>query len=218
MIKGAILDMDGTLLDSMGMWWELGVKLLKDYELYSKDNVEMIRRMTLEQVCSFVGNKNRRGKSGDEILSEINSYIFDMYANKLHLKAGALELLLWLRKNGVKMCIATSTAEPLARAALGRIGVLGCFDAVFSSCELGCGKTTPALYDMALAHLKTPKEKTVVFEDVVFALKLVKDNDYRCCGVFDKNEADQDSMKKLSDIYISDLADTGSYTDKLLAI
>lgn len=218
MIEGAILDMDGTLLDSMPMWWDLGVKLLKECDLYTPENVEMLRRMTLEEACAFAGRENRLGKSAGMIESEINAYVRDMYENVLELKPGAFELLMWLKENDVRMCVATSTDKSFAEAAFRRLGILELFEGIFSSCDLGYGKTDPMLYNIALERLGTAKEKTLVFEDVVFAARLAKENGYPVCAVMDKNEADQDTLRKISDVYIGDKTDSVSYKNNILAL
>ena len=48
-----------------------------------------------------------------------------------------------LKARGVKMCVATATAEPLARVCLERLGVAQYFDFLLSCEEVGTGKDSP---------------------------------------------------------------------------
>ena len=50
MIKGAVFDVDGTLLDSMGIWKSLPAKYLKSKGMTAKENLnDQLYKMSLEE-------------------------------------------------------------------------------------------------------------------------------------------------------------------------
>ena len=219
MIKGAIFDMDGTLLDSMAGWETLGYDYIR--MLGIKPTPELANRlakMTLRQATAWLRSDFGVSESvADRAEAEVNDIVYRRYMVEYPLKPGAKEILERLHAEGVRMCVATSTAHRLACGALERCGVLDLFTGVFSSDIVGTGKTTPRLYNIALESLGTPKGSTMVFEDVIFALRVAKNDGFLTAAVYDSNEKDQESMMSEADIYIRDLSETDKYWSRLSA-
>ena len=88
------------------------------------------------------------------------------------------------------MCIATVTDKPLVEAAFNRLGVRDYFSEIFACSEVGDSKEEPHIYREAQKHLGTSKKETVVFEDVLHALKTAKADAFVTVGVFDIQIAD----------------------------
>ena len=217
MLSGAIFDMDGTLLDDMASWEQLVYEFIGMLGVEPKNELaNQLAKMTIKQACAYMREKYDISSDADKIEADINAIVERRYLYEYPLKAGAKELLERLKAEGVKMCVATSTAERLAKAALKRTGVLDLFEGVFSSDIVGSGKTTPRLYNIALQSLGTPKDKTMVFEDVIFALRVAKNDGFLTAAVYDSNEKDQEGMRSTADVYIEDLSDIDKYWSKLV--
>ena len=57
MVKGAIFDLDGTLIDSMFIWDTFGDDYLKSLGIESKENLaEVFKTFTLEQAAEYYRN------------------------------------------------------------------------------------------------------------------------------------------------------------------
>ena len=209
MIKGAIFDVDGTLLDSMIMWRTFVSSLIEKYGgKPDKDIDERVRYYSLRQTAEFLA-KNYMGCSpekGEEICLRES---MDFYANKAKMKPGAADFLKSLHNCGVKMYIATATYRPLIEAALEREGVLGLFSGIVTCSEVGAGKTKPDVFLKALDALGTPLSETWVFEDAYHAVKTAKAAGFKVHCVFDETEADHvEALRSISDIYSSDFSDS----------
>ncbi len=205
MIKGAIFDLDGTILDSMFIWDTIGENFLRSLGKEPKENLtEIFKTFTLEQAAEYYRKYLGVTLSVREIVNGINNIVEETYRTRVVLKTGVRDFLKRLQAAGVKMCIATVTDRHLAEDVLKRLGVREYFSEIFTCAEVGFGKETPEIYRQALTHLGTEKAETVVFEDVLHALKTAKDDGFKVAAVYDEHEPRQEEVKEISDYYITD--------------
>ena len=208
MIKGAIFDLDGTLLDSMFIWDTIGEDYLRSLGKEPHEDLkETFMTLTLEEAAEYYREHYGVTLSVKEIVDGVNSIVEEIYRTKVTLKPGIAEYLSWLSENGVKTCVATVTDRYLVEETLDRLGILQYFSEIFTCAEVGYGKDKPIIYRKALEHLGTTKNEAYVFEDSLFALKTAKADGFTTVGVYDRHENRQDNLKNLADYYIVDFAD-----------
>ncbi len=205
MLKGAIFDFDGTLVDSMFIWESFGEDYLRSLGKEPKENLsKAFATFTLEQAAKYYRKHYGVTLSVEEIISNVNEIVLQSYRTKVELKSGVADFLEKLKKQGVNMCVATVTDKFIVEEVLERLGVRKYFSKIFTCSEVGCSKESPKIYNVALDYLKTDKKDTVVFEDSFYALMTAKSNGFIVAGVFDKYEKNQVQMKANADYYISD--------------
>lgn len=208
MLKGAIFDLDGTLLDSMFIWDTIGEDYLRTLGKEPHEDLrEAFMPLTLEEAAEYYREHYGVTLSVTEIVDEVNAMVEGIYRTKVTLKPGIKEYLHWLKENGVKMCVATVTDRYLVEETLERLGIRHYFSGIFTCAEFGYGKDKPIIYREALAHLDTTREETCVFEDSFFALKTAKNDGFTAVGVYDKYEKRQDELRHLAHYYIRDFTD-----------
>ena len=208
MIKGAIFDLDGTLLDSMFIWDTIGEEYLRSLGKEPHEDLkETFMTLTLEEAAEYYREHYGVTLSVKEIVDGVNAMVEQTYRTKVTLKPGISEYLAWLKENGVRMCVATVTDRYLVEETLERLGVRHYFSEIFTCAEVGFGKDKPIIYQKALEHLGTEKSDTYVFEDLPFALNTAKTDGFPTVGVYDRHEAHQDELKELSDYYVLDFTD-----------
>ena len=208
MIKGAIFDLDGTILDSMFIWDTIGEDYLRFLGKEPKENLkETFKTFTLEQAAQYYRENYEVTLSVNDIVDGVNKMVKRYYAETVKLKPGIEEFLEKLKAKGVKMCIATVTDKHLVEPALGRLGVRDYFSEIFTCSEVGHSKEEPHIYREAQKHLNTEKDETVVFEDALHALKTAKADGFMTVGVFDIHEENQTELKKMADCYIENYSD-----------
>ena len=208
MIKGAIFDLDGTLLDSMFIWDTIGEEYLRSLGKEPHEDLkETFMTLTLEEAAEYYREHYGVTLSVKEIVDGVNAMVEQTYRTKVTLKPGIAEYLAWLKENGVRMCVATVTDRYLVEETLERLGVRHYFSEIFTCAEVGFGKDKPIIYQKALEHLETEKRDTYVFEDMLFALNTAKTDGFPTVGVYDRHEAHQDDLKELADYYIFDFTD-----------
>ena len=208
MIKGAIFDLDGTLLDSMFIWDTIGEEYLRSLGKEPHEGLkETFMTLTLEEAAVYYREHYGVHLSVKEIVDGVNAMVEQTYRTKVTLKPGIAEYLAWLKENGVRMCVATVTDRYLVEETLQRLGIRHFFSEIFTCAEVGFGKDKPIIYRKALEHLGTSKEATCVFEDSLFALKTAKADGFSTVGVYDRHENRQEELKNLADYYIRDFTD-----------
>ena len=202
-IRGAIFDVDGTLLDSMFIWDTIGETYLRSIGYQPKENLnETFKNMSLHQAARYYQTEYGVTQSIDEIMDGVNAMLERYYRFEVPLKPGVAELLERLRQSGVKLCIATATDRHLVEAALDRCGVLSCFGEIFTCNEVGHGKDEPDIFEAALRFLGTEKSETVVFDDSLYAIRTAKETGFPVAAVYDSHEKEQDKVRLLADIYL----------------
>ena len=208
MIKGAIFDLDGTLLDSMFIWDTIGEDYLRSLGKEPHEDLkETFMTLTLEEAAEYYREHYGVTLSVKEIVDGVNAMVEGIYRTKVTLKPGIVGYLRWLKENGARMCVATVTDRYLVEETLERLGVRNYFSEIFTCAEVGYGKDKPIIYQKALEHLGTEKDETYVFEDMLFALNTAKTDGFPTVGVYDRHEADQDELKRLADYYVLDFTD-----------
>ena len=208
MLKGAIFDFDGTLVDSMFIWDTIGEDYLRSLGKEPHEDLkETFMTLTLEEAAEYYRTHYGVTLSVKEIVDGVNAMVEGIYRTRVALKQGVADFLAQLKENGTRMCIATATDRYLVEETLDRLGILQYFSEIFTCAEVGYGKDKPIIYRKALELLDTAKNETYVFEDSLFALKTAKADGFTTVGVYDRHENRQDNLKNLADYYIDDFAD-----------
>lgn len=215
-ITGAIFDLDGTLLDSMFIWDNVGEQYLLSLGIRSKKNInEILKNMSLAQGAAYIQRAYGVEKTREEIMAGVNAIVEHFYTAEVQLKDGAAEFVRYLAENGVKMCIATATDEYLVEAALDRLGIRKYFSDIFTCNGVGHGKDEPHIYEAACRRLGTSKENTLVFEDAVYAIQTAKAAGFPVAGVCDAAEENQEKMQMICDFYITDFTRAREIVSKI---
>lgn len=221
-IKGAIFDMDGTLVDSLSFWdilWErigetyLGKKNFRPSEEVDKN----VRTMIFTKAMGYVKNVYSIDVSEEELTNFGTSSLADFYRNTVGLKTGARELLDALEAKGIKMCLATATDMQYVRIALEKLDLNKYFVSVMSCADIGKGKDQPDIYLNASNALGFDREDICVFEDSYVALETAKAIDLKTIGIFDKNNFGQDRLEKASIVYLGENRSLGELVKEIEA-
>ena len=212
-IKGAIFDLDGTILDSMFIWSEIGYKFLEKKNIHLPAGAdEQFTTMSLMEAAEYYIKHFDNTATIEGIVADINSLVENFYFNDVLKKPGIEEFLEFLKNRGVKMCVATATDKYMVEKALERNGLLHYFSEIYTCNGVGAGKDTPVIYEKSLQHLGTSKEKTYVFEDALYAIETANKAGFHVVGIKDVSEkADPDTIKNLCDVFIEDYEEIYNY-------
>ncbi len=218
MIKGAIFDIDGVLLDSMGIWDDLGARYLQSIGKIPEEGLNKILfSMSMEQGADYLNEHYSLNKQTDEIVKGLGRMLETFYFDEVPGKPGSKELLEYLKEQNIKMAAATSSPREHVEKALSRNGLIGFIDRIFTTGEVGVSKHSSDIYNLAADFLGTKPEETLVFEDSLYALKTAKNAGYVSIGVYDsKGESDQTGLKNTADIYLKDLKDFANLFKQVL--
>ena len=209
MIRGTIFDLDGVLLDSMGIWEDLGARYLRRLHITPEPGLnEVLFPMSMEQGAAYLKEHYPLPQSEAEIGEGIARMLEDYYFYEVPAKPGAAALLNFLAERGIPMAAATSSPRAHVTAALERLGLLPYLQAVFTTGEVGVSKHEPVIYHLAAEALGTAPAETLVFEDSLYALKTAKTADFRTVGVLDAHgETDQAGLNRAAEVYLTSLTE-----------
>ena len=185
-IKGAIFDMDGTLVDSMKYWDTVGIEYLKRKGItFDNEDDNYVLKVGIRGFTEYCNKTYGLGKTYEEVLGEIHDIMDEKYNTVVTLKTGAEKMLEGLRQNGVRICLATATEQASAKNILKKLGVLDYFEDVITTTIVGKDKHSPLIYEKAMELLGTSKEETYIFEDAVYAISTAKRAGFKVIGIED---------------------------------
>lgn len=204
MIKGAIFDVDGTILDSMGIWDEAGIRYLKSKGIEAPSDLgDTLFTMTIAEAADYLKEKFALKETPDAIEQGILDTVKDYYYEEAPLKNNVAEVLEMLKRNKIPMAVASSSEKAHIEAAFQRLGILKYFQAIYTCQEVGEGKSSPLIFEKACEELGTNPEETYVFEDALHAIKTAKKAGFRTVGIYDRySEKDQKEIQGTADSYI----------------
>ena len=203
-MRGAIFDVDGTLLDSMSVWWDVLIEFYRQRGVHLTDGEALeFKELTLDESIPLMIDELGLTESVDEVLDTLKGMAAKHYETTLPLKKGAGKYLKQLHDDGVKIAIATSGYEELCKKAFTRLGVWQCIDACAFSWEVGVNKSNPDVYLLAAKRIGVPPEECVVYEDITAGISGAKKGGFKTCAVYDDTNADEtDTLISLADRYI----------------
>lgn len=201
MIRGAIFDVDGTLLDSMGIWENAGVRYLTGIQIEPEPGLsKILYPMTIEEGVSYVKENYGLTQSEEEITKGLLTIVRDFYYEEVQVKKDVIKLLKKLKNDQIPMVIATAGHKEYAEAALKRLGMGDFFKEMITCSELGKGKHDPDIYLQCCQSLGLQPEETAVFEDAGYALETAKNAGFITVGIRDmSNEDSWDRIKDTAD-------------------
>ena len=104
MIKGAIFDVDGTLLDSMEIWEDVGVRYLNSIGIEAEPDLgTVLFTMSIQEGAAYVKEHYHLSQEPEEIVQGVLDIISNYYKKTALLKSGAKELLEKLDKHNIPM-------------------------------------------------------------------------------------------------------------------
>lgn len=206
-IKGAIFDLDGTILDSMGMWRNLDRNFVESFgKVYDPQISRDIVGMTLEQAADHFRKVLELGMTTEQILDQWNDHLLNQYKNVITLKNSVDKVIDKWYSKGIKMCVATLTDNSLASVALEKFGLLSKMEFILTVSQVGKSKRHPDIYLKSAEKMGLLPQECVVLEDTYYAIKAAKEAGFTVYCIDDENAVDRDKSKEICDKYITDFS------------
>lgn len=194
-MKGAIFDLDGTLIDSMNVWNKIDDDLLRGYGFAPDEAYHLaITNLTFTEGAEYIVRRFNLECTPREILTQINEMALHEYSENIRLKSGVKEYLNTLQKRGVRLLLGTSCIKELCEAVLKSNDIFSFFEDFVYSADIPEGKRSPVFYKICAERLGLKCNECCVFEDSLFAVESAKKAGCSTIGVYEEffvNDADK---------------------------
>ena len=185
-LQGVIFDLDGTLLDSTGMWRQVDGRLMAHYgKEVPPDLSETVQRMSIEEFSQFFVEEFDLPVTPEQIAQQVADMVAEEYREKLQLKPHVPEILDWLDQQDIPYGVATATYGELAEAALRRLHVWERLRFLLTEQDAGTPKTQPKIFQLAAQKLHLGRRQIAVVEDSLHALEGAKNGGFFTIGIAD---------------------------------
>ncbi len=165
-MPGVLIDLDGTLLDSVPALYHVYQQFLQTFEVRgSKEEFDQLNGVDFQEVLTTLKSKHKLYLDYEELHVLYQDLIKQAYKHDVHLFPGVRTFLHYAKEAGWHLAVVTSTELSLAQLALNAQGILKDFEAIFTSEKLPKGKPDPMIYLEALQKLGLSPDQVVGIED-----------------------------------------------------
>ena len=180
-----LFDMDGTLINSNGIWHDVDVKFLENHGLpYTQEYYEGVAHTALPLAAVFTKEYGKLEESCEEIIAEWMDLAGDLY-HTVPIKAGVREYLDKCRAKGERMAVLTSCVPSHCRDALESHGLNEYFEEIFFAQEMGLDKRKSEIYRKVAAQLGVTPEECTIYDDSTAACRAAREAGMEVVGVYD---------------------------------
>jgi HAD superfamily hydrolase (TIGR01509 family) len=201
--RGAIFDLDGTLIDSMHVWDHLCRDWLRGQGKQPEVDLEHnLEPMTLAQSAEYVIHRYGVSGSSAEIIAQGQGMVLEYYKTAIPLKKDPVALVRELYEAGLKLAVVTSCFPAACEAVLRRHDLRSLFSAILYTDEAKRDKSFPDIWLAAADRLGLDSAGCIVFEDAYHALAGVRAAGMAFVAVYDESCQDWDLMEAEVDLVI----------------
>jgi HAD superfamily hydrolase (TIGR01509 family) len=202
--KAVIFDLDGTLIDSMGIWLQVDKEYLQKRNIPIPPNLfaDVPQGNSFNEICRYFKDKFDLPDSLEEIGNEWTEMVSGHYKTGLRLKPGADNLISYLDENNIKMAVGTSNSRFLAETVLRANGVLDKFACIIAGCMEIKGKPYPDIFLKAAADLNMEPSSCLVIEDTLLGIKAAHNGGMDAYAIFDEHSThEKEKIRLEADFY-----------------
>ena len=181
-----IFDMDGTLIDSNGIWKDVDTAFLAKRGLsYTKEFYEGVAHTIFPLAAKFTKEFCRLPESEEAIMAEWMDMAGDLYGTSVPVKPGVRAYLDKLRAAGERLTVVTSAVPVHCRTALTHLGLMPYFERIIFAHDLQLEKKDPQLWRLTAEMMGVAPEDCTLYDDSVEACRGAKAAGMRAVGVYD---------------------------------
>ncbi len=196
-----IFDMDGTLIDSMPYWENVGPNYLRSRGVKPPEDFgEKIEAMTLLESCAYLKECYGFPETVEDILVGIMEHIKLSYFFEIPPKNGMKQKVKEEKDAGHTVVILSNSEKSCIEACMKRTGMKPYFDAIYATDELGMRKDGPEIFQFVAEIHGFTTAQTHVYDDAFHAIEAAKNAGCYVTAVYDATmEACWDKICEIAD-------------------
>ena len=207
-MKAAVFDIDGTLIDSIEFWKNLGKNYLISQGISPRDDLnKAMETLTVMEGVSYMKEEYMIGKSELKIKEELDELLFLYYKDSAKLKPYVIEVINTLMTKNIRLAIASVIDEKLIFLLLDRYGICDFFDFIQTSENTSLSKGNEDFFRLLAERLNIKPDEIFLFEDSLHCMEAAKIAGLNIVAVGDDYaKKDLERIIEISDIYLKDFS------------
>lgn len=217
--KVILFDLDGTLIDSVGVWNEVDrivIKTLGGVDLpeadIQKQRDAAMRRFSKAdhpylEYCRFLKEICHADCTGEEVLKLRYDIADDYLANTIDYKDGADKVLHRLKEHGFTLAMATTTSKANVdiylttnKNIMGKARLDELFPILYTREDAKEIKPNPEIHLRIMQELNATPAECLIFEDSLIGIEAARNAGIEVVAMYDKySDADREQIHALSD-------------------
>lgn len=206
-IKAIIFDLDGTLIDSMGLWRMVDEEFLSSRGIAVPEDLfdDLPQGNSFIQTAQYFKDRFFLPESPDEIMQIWTEMVQEHYAGSVALKCGVKQLLESLALQHIKIGLATSNSYELAQKSLKYNSVWHYFDFVSTGDMDLKGKPFPDIYLNCAKGLSLEPRQCIAIEDTLSGVMAAKAAGMITLAIHDADSIrDHEKIRRVADAFCED--------------
>jgi sugar-phosphatase len=213
MIKAAIFDMDGLLINSEPLWKQTHKKVFRRVGLdFGPEHHRLMLGMRTNDALRHLHRHYPwEGLTPDEVEAETVKEVIALIRKHITLQPGAHEALQTCKEAGLPVAIASSSRPDIIDAVVDTLEIREHFDHIYSAEYEEYGKPHPAVFLRVAKHFKVAPQDCVVFEDSPAGVIAAKAAQMHCVAVPEHESAGHPFIKA-ADVVLGSLEEFSEAT------
>jgi len=228
--KVIIFDLDGTLIDSIGVWNDIDKELIKtignvevDIDIAKQRDEKLKEYSKTEdaylEYCGFLKEKYNSNMSKEEI-KKLRYKIADNYLeNIIDYKPNAEKLLKYLKEKDFVLVVASTTNDHTIekykkhnKNIINKANFEDIFTLIYSKGAVKELKPNPEIHYKILKELNVKPEQCLVIEDSLIGVEAANNANIEVAVMYDKySDCNRDEINKLSNYQFNDFDEMLNY-------
>lgn len=232
--KVIIFDMDGTLIESVGIWNQIDEEVIKTIGDGTIDdvNVQSQRDNTLKkfnnakdpylEYCRFLKDKYKSNLSAEEIHKLRNKITENYMRKEVRYKKDADKVIKKLKELGFKLAIGTTTRrwnietyDSENENIISKCRFKDMFDIIVAKEDVSKRKPDPEVHEKIMNYLQVKPEECLIIEDSLLGVESAKNAGIDVVTIYDKySDSDREEINKISKYNFASFEEILKYIDK----
>lgn len=209
MIKGAIFDMDGVVVDNHKFHFKAWMAFADKYNFHLNEQIYRDKfngKTNADLFYMIFGSVTK--EQMQKYASEKEGMYQELYAEHMKAHTGLIDFLEFLQKNKIKIALGTSAPPMNVDFTLDTLKLRKYFEVIVDGTQVEKGKPDPEVYKLCCMKLGYEPKECVVFEDSLAGLESGERAGCKIVGVATSHEARE--LKPKTDLIIHDFTEARS--------